>query len=245
MKLIKKLSKNREGIDYIVGDIHGAFTKLGMALRAINFDDGVDRLISVGDLVDRGVESPLYHHWLDKPWFHAVRGNHEDMAIKFAEGHWPLDNYIANGGEWNANNAISERNRIADDLLELPFIIEIETSKGTVGVIHANTRGNSWKYMLENIMLSHVQEHYIWSRDRIWNVGAALEGSNSQYVGYEGNYVEYEGDDVKYVRAVVVGHTPSRKVVKIGNVYHIDTMGWTPTGKFTFLNAETLEFIQA
>ena len=43
------------------------------------------------------------------------------------------------------------------------------------------------------------------------------------------------------VRAVVVGHTPLRQAVALGNVYHIDTAGWLPQGRFTLLDLTTLE----
>jgi hypothetical protein len=79
-----RLARNARGRDLIVGDIHGHFTKLAAALEAIGFDDSIDRLISVGDLVDRGPESLLALGWLAKPWFHAVRGNHEDMLCMYS-----------------------------------------------------------------------------------------------------------------------------------------------------------------
>lgn len=44
------------------------------------------------------------------------------------------------------------------------------------------------------------------------------------------------------VRAVIVGHTPLRQPVVLGNVYHIDTAGWLD-GHFTLLNLSTLQCI--
>lgn len=236
MELIKKLSRNLIGIDYVVGDIHGAFNSLYDAMDTIGFNPEKDRLISVGDLVDRGADSIEYWRLLKESWFHAVRGNHEDMAIKHFKGLWPSDNYIQNGGSWNFYSTIAEQTAAADDFSALPFMIEIETSKGIVGVIHANTRGDSWRYMRENIILPHVQEHSMWSRDRIWTAKYVKEDTDT--------FREYEGSDIKHIRAVIVGHTPNKKVIKIGNVYHIDTGGWHK-GVFTFMNAETLEFVQA
>jgi len=45
--------ENREGRDFVVGDIHGMFGHLRMLLKQVSFDAEVDRLFSVGDLVDR------------------------------------------------------------------------------------------------------------------------------------------------------------------------------------------------
>jgi len=48
---------NAVGRDFAVGDIHGCFSHLRRSLEAIGFDASVDRLFSVGDLIDRGPES--------------------------------------------------------------------------------------------------------------------------------------------------------------------------------------------
>ncbi|MBP5144082.1 metallophosphoesterase, partial [Pseudomonas chlororaphis] len=74
MNKIQRFEINTAGRDFAVGDIHGHFTKLQAALDAVQFDPTVDRLFSVGDLVDRGPESADVDTWLAKPWFHAVRG---------------------------------------------------------------------------------------------------------------------------------------------------------------------------
>ncbi len=47
-----RFSRNEIGRDFAVGDIHGCFEHLSRSLKAIDFDEGVDRLFSVGDLVD-------------------------------------------------------------------------------------------------------------------------------------------------------------------------------------------------
>jgi serine/threonine protein phosphatase 1 len=60
--------------------------------------------------------------------------------------------------------------------------------------------------------------------------------------------VRIESEDrsgVAGVVAVVVGHTPLERPVVLGNVYHIDTMGWRPNGYFTFLNLATLQAVSA
>ncbi|MCA4078770.1 metallophosphoesterase, partial [Pseudomonas kurunegalensis] len=54
---IKRFAANRAGRDFAVGDIHGHFTRLQAALDSAGFDPAIDRLFSVGDLVDRGPDS--------------------------------------------------------------------------------------------------------------------------------------------------------------------------------------------
>ncbi|WP_183132684.1 metallophosphoesterase, partial [Pseudomonas amygdali] len=53
---IKRFAENTVGRDFAVGDIHGHFTRLQVALDVAGFNPAVDRLFSVGDLVDRGPE---------------------------------------------------------------------------------------------------------------------------------------------------------------------------------------------
>ncbi|MTV47267.1 metallophosphoesterase, partial [Streptococcus pneumoniae] len=68
---------------------------------SVGFDGEKDRLFSVGDLVDRGIESHLVCDWIANPWFHAVRGNHDDFAIRHAKiGALDFENYTRNGGAW-------------------------------------------------------------------------------------------------------------------------------------------------
>src|SRR3990167_4053677 len=81
--LVHRYPPNDKGRDFAVGDIHGHFTLLQEALDRVEFDPEIDRLFSVGDLVDRGPECRQVLNWLAKPWFHPVRGNHDDYVCRF------------------------------------------------------------------------------------------------------------------------------------------------------------------
>lgn len=225
--LVKRFARNTTGRDIIIGDIHGCFTKVDAALQSIGFDpDAGDRLFSVGDLVDRGPESHLSIEWLEKPWFHAIAGNHEDMAIRWPNGMMPTDNYIANGGGWNVANTMPERVKFSDAFSTLPIAIELETDSGLIGIVHAECPFPSWQDFTASLedpatsktMLGSIIDAAQWSRERI---------------SY-GN-----GDIVAGVRAVVVGHTPMPNWTSLGNTIYIDTMGWR-AGEFTLLDAGTL-----
>lgn len=86
MGRFRRLLANIRGRDLAVGDIHGHFQRLEKCLEAVRFDPAVDRLFSVGDLVDRGPHSEAALEWLAQPWFHAVQGNHEALAITRVRG---------------------------------------------------------------------------------------------------------------------------------------------------------------
>ncbi|NOT83789.1 MAG: hypothetical protein HOP02_03200 [Methylococcaceae bacterium] len=80
---IVTLPINNQGTDYVVGDLHGCYQLLQDLLDKVNFDPACDRLISVGDLIDRGPDSLACLQLLAEPWFYAVRGNHEAMLANF------------------------------------------------------------------------------------------------------------------------------------------------------------------
>jgi serine/threonine protein phosphatase 1 len=239
MQLIKRLERNTKGRDLIVGDIHGYFSKLQAALDAVGFSpDAGDRLISVGDLVDRGPESDLVLDWIGQPWFHPVLGNHEDLAIKFAEGDLDPTLYVANGGAWAVSNPVDQRNILASAFAALPIAIEIETEAGLVGVVHAACPAPSWTEFAEALRVLEAEPDLmetmpalsliasaIWSRDRFQTMDDSI---------------------VEGVRAVVVGHTPMDTMSALGNTLFIDTGAWLPEARFpgrvfTVIDAATLD----
>ena len=74
------------GRDWVVGDVHGCFRTLRRALLAIDFEDGKDRLFSVGDLIDRGPNSIEALEWLEDGRFSAVvMGNHEAEMVRLMQ----------------------------------------------------------------------------------------------------------------------------------------------------------------
>ena len=92
----------------IIGDIHGCYQELMKLLDKVKFDRKSDRLISLGDLMDRGRQSyevfDFFCHLKGETGDRCViiRGNHEDMMMNAARypGDGPL--WKRNGG----NNTI-------------------------------------------------------------------------------------------------------------------------------------------
>lgn len=225
--LVHRFERNQHGRDWIVGDIHGHFNKLERQLRRAGFNPACDRLFSVGDLVDRGPDCDLVLDWLALPWFFPVQGNHEDMAIRWPNGHMPAGNYMQNGGGWNIANPPELQREIAECLAVLPVAIELETDAGLVGIVHADCPADFWSDFVAVLgdervsknMRNAVIDAAQWSRDRVDTGDASI---------------------VSGVRAVVVGHTPHRQMRVLGNVHFIDTFGWRD-GEFTLLDAATLQ----
>lgn len=234
--LVRRFARNTSGRDLVIGDIHGCFLKASAALADVNFDPARgDRLFSVGDLVDRGPESSDALDWLAEPWFHAVMGNHEDMAWRWGRPGCSMDRdlYAMNGGVWNIANTPPERMTVSDVMADLPLAIEVETASGLVGIVHADCPFASWGAFTDalrsfpGLTRSHrkaIKEVALWSRDRI-------------------NAEDKRG--VQGVLAVVVGHTPQEAPRWLGNVLYIDTAAWylggTTDREFAIVDLATLK----
>lgn len=206
--MFKHFAINTEGRDFVVGDIHGCFTLLAQRLEELDFDPTKDRLFSVGDLVDRGPESEQFEEWLAKPWFHSVRGNHEQMlidSVRDETGASMLRNiHPRNGQIWLAGLPTVEQQCYAVLCEELPIAIEVETPEGLVGIVHADCPLGDWNLFksLIDSNTDYFNEVAMWSRKRVTQ-------------GYEGV--------VEGVVRVYVGHTPMKHPIQLGNVVHIDT----------------------
>ena len=203
--MLKHFPLNEAGRDFVVGDLHGCFSRLQSRLDEIGFNPEIDRLFSVGDLVDRGPESENALEWLNKPWFHAVRGNHEQMVIDYAGGIGDSRIYIANGGAWFVGMTPFEQSEYAIAFNDLPIAIEVETKDGLVGIVHADCPVSDWAD-LGIALTGHSAESYaqlcMWSRDRA---------------------TQMWGNGVSGVERVYVGHTPMQQPTSLGNVHYIDT----------------------
>lgn len=154
LRLVKRLPANRYGRDFIVGDLHGCKKDLDRLLQLVKFDSSVDRLISVGDLVDRGQSSLECLLLLKSPWFHAVMGNHEQLLLSFfrswmTEGSSPDPyseagiSFLVNGGSWALHECDSNTrplqplNGLLSLAAALPQILVVGEGVERYNVVHA------------------------------------------------------------------------------------------------------------
>lgn len=219
-----RFSENREGNDYAVGDIHGNFTALQAELDRIGFDPRVDRLFSVGDMVDRGPESEEFWDWLQKPWFFAVMGNHEQMAIdavrEGALSHASIHHY-QNGGAWLYGLPTVDRECYAETIEDLPLIIEVETPNGLVVIVHAEVPYGNYDKFKQHF--PDESEHENMKATATW----ARTKAKSRNI-----------DIIPGCYKVIAGHTPRMEGVVIqGNMEYID-QGVCFGGKLTVRKIE-------
>lgn len=189
---------------FYVGDIHGEFLKLQDKLASICFNKDTDILISVGDLIDRGENSLACLELINEPWFHAVRGNHEELMIRSiidkCDNH--LSCWLNNGANWYFDLNQEDRmyaNDLAKIASDLPYVIEVLHRGKKVVVCHANYPNDEYTGEINKCDLHDI----IWDRSRIES---------------------FEKEEtIKGADHFVFGHTPLRIHTNLGNCHWIDT----------------------
>lgn len=208
---MKKFEINKIGQDYFVGDLHGYYDKFLHALTQVDFNFEKDRVFSVGDLIDRGPKSIQTLELLNKPWFNAVLGNHEEFMMWYPQryGTW-----VANGGHW-AIPVIESGNlsKYIKMVENLPLTMEVDTEWGKIGVVHAESH-QDWSKNGPN-----TRERNLWARTKIEYRDVGL---------------------VKGINLVVVGHTPVKSPIKLGNVVYIDVGAYFQEREVMLLTPEQL-----
>lgn len=201
---------NEHGKDYVIGDVHGRYDLVYQALEQAGFNKEIDRLFCVGDLIDRGQFSEHVLEFLQLPFVYAVRGNHEDMLLELYDNDTPSEDVLFYYGakiglHWWLDVSLEKRVQIIEALRKLPLVMEIETKRGHVGLVHADVGDNlTWEQFKEKIEQNdkHVIEEALWGRTRLtYDIKHQVEG----------------------IGRIYVGHTVQDNIRKLGNVVAIDT----------------------
>jgi serine/threonine protein phosphatase 1 len=202
----KKIPLNEDGRDFVLGDIHGAFDMVLRGMKQVKFDPSVDRILAVGDLIDRGQGSIRALGFLSQPYVHAVRGNHDhDFSTLtlaeirvLAEANWF-------GMSWAVDVPDAKLLALKAAFDDLPVAMQVETRLGPVGIVHGDIpQGMSWTDFVAALLRGDpkVTELALTGRKRI---------KSGDETGVPG------------IGRVYVGHTVQWKGPKrLGNVYAID-----------------------
>jgi serine/threonine protein phosphatase 1 len=225
---VRHLAANLRGQDYVVGDIHGHFPLLEQLLACIGFDPARDRLLCVGDLVDRGPENLRALEFLQKPWFYTVRGNHEQMMLAAVAGERPDESaralWYMNGGSWFDTVPAAEAKALLALVARLPYLLEVEqASGGHIGLAHADLPGNDWARAMARIAeaadADPVLEHVVWSRKRAGAIMRRMDGRAA-----------WRRLSPSGVERLFFGHTPMPAAIACGNTRWLDTGAFLPDG---------------
>lgn len=226
--IIQRFARNTAGRDFACGDVHGHFELLSGKLAMVEFDPSRDRLFAVGDLVDRGPFSVESVEWIGRPWFHSVPGNHEMIAMGVAAGRHDAEHYLKNGGLWFLKLTDEQRHAIAQVFATLPYAIEIDTSHGRVGIVHAEIQGNSWGQFIadfesatSNNKKRELIEKCLWSRKII----DAFDEDRTM------------PEPINDLHRLIVGHSIVDTPTTLQNILYIDT-GAYKTGNLTVIQID-------
>jgi len=202
---VRHFERNEQGRDFVVGDVHGMFAPLEVLLKDVSFDTNVDRLFSLGDLIDRGLESDKALEWWDYTWFYPILGNHEDMLMHRQKC---AHVWHSNGGQWWVAVNQADHGEYDKRVARLPLAIEVETDDGLVGLVHADVLGNCWRTFYQALAnKDHTStQTALWSRKRIDQYQRGVTPSL-----------------VSEVNHVYLGHTIVEDRTTFENVSYIDT----------------------
>jgi len=234
---VLKLEQNQNGRDFVVGDIHGNFDLFERLLLELDFNPENDRILSVGDSIDRGPDSHKAIGYYDNPWFYSVLGNHEEMLISAQAREYGIyEMWMQNGGDWSDNVPDDTLAEMSVFYQTLPLAIQVETEFGTVGIVHADVpREFSWPVLIEalenNTLSKRETKALMWSRDSYRKLRMARE--------YPGALKEVDIDDV---HRVYVGHSIVNTPASYGNMMFIDTGAYS-SGKLTAVDLSNEEVI--
>ena len=214
-------ARNTIGRDIVVGDIHGHFDVLEKALREIDFDTARDRLFALGDLVDRGPNSPAALEWLNQYWFNSVIGNHDLSHVLAAEREhisntWVLDMIVPTRDDWAANCAPAVYSALVAEFSRLPLAISIEMSLGNVGLVHAELPHGyrTWDSFVQAIDAESIDDGALWmaTSERLLDLLPVKTRADLKFF-------------VPDVLAIFHGHTIPwlKQPVKVGNHHYIET----------------------
>lgn len=223
----RRLPENRAGRDFVVGDLHGHRALLERALETLHFDPACDRVLSVGDLIDRGPDSLATLALIEEPWFHAVLGNHELMLLNYlgfyASRVHARKSFASGGGQWIAEAEGRHRKklrRLAERVAELPLALHVE---GTLpfNVTHGDLHplgGTQQSLFAEERVCVHVADSASASRA---NIADALQGALVA-LPFDRRSVQVSETPLGALPLTYVGHSPLTHVTVHNSYVYID-----------------------
>ena len=105
----------------VIGDIHGCFREFQALLQKVKFDRESDRLILLGDVIDRGPDSAMVLQECQilkrdmGERFIQLLGNHEDMML---DAYASFDRSL-----WNYNGGSTTRKNFYKYNMEIPPVL--------------------------------------------------------------------------------------------------------------------------
>ncbi|MBW1689665.1 MAG: serine/threonine protein phosphatase [Deltaproteobacteria bacterium] len=186
---------------FIIGDIHGCLGMLKRLIDDIQWEPSKDRLIFIGDYIDRGEDSRGVIEFVsaltkDAQSVQCLIGNHEQMLFDYLSGE-DTQTYILNGGGATLMSYNRARHSKEDPLIPPPHLEFLSSLVPMVElddyyIVHAGFRPHV-----------PIQEQTLF--DMLW-------------IRNEFLLSEYD-----FGKVVIFGHTPFNNPVVMKNKMGIDT----------------------
>lgn len=237
---------NPLGRDFIVGDVHGHAVLLDCLLDAIAFDRTRDRLIALGDLIDRGPHSrELLDRVEREPWLYSLRGNHEAMLSDSRFSVMSALLWHRNGGAWGQDIDPDDLQQLARRVAGLPLAMTLPLTDGRrIGLIHAEIPvAASWRIVDSPIESDGGDDELaawvlsaLWGRKRISAIEALQRlPTRSALRQQRLAAIRRALAPVADIDLVVAGHSYAvhRQPVACANLLFIDTGVFEPDGRLT------------
>lgn len=207
---------------FAIGDIHGCYDKLLSLMEKIDIDWGLDKMIFLGDYIDRGPDSyevVEYLIGLKKQHSNIVflKGNHEEMLENYLSGknRW---GYLHDGGQQTLDSYIKHRK---------------ERFGSPIPQEHLD--------FFHSLVLFHETDHYVFVHAGV-KKGIPLKKQTSEdLLWIRDPFVRSKAD---FGRRVVFGHTPFSEPLVEANKIGIDT-GAVFNNRLTCVRLPDLKFFSA
>jgi bis(5'-nucleosyl)-tetraphosphatase (symmetrical) len=214
----------------IVGDIHGCIEEFEEIIKLTSYDKAYDRLILLGDLIDRGPDSVAVVRKAREMGLESVMGNHEYKFLKWYRSNGK--NYDSQ--EYYANFSDEDINYIA----QMPTSIKIDDTI----IVHAGLRPGIplEKQSKDDLMyLRYIDSNQKFvSLKKISKIGKELAEAHFWTEFWTGP------ESIVYGHNVSSMETPLIEEIYPGTTcYGLDT-GCCFGGKLTALILETKEIVQ-
>lgn len=236
---------------FVIGDIHGEINKLKECLSKVSFNYEIDCLISLGDVVDRGLNSyEVIEELLKIKNLIAIRGNHDYCFLQgLLTGHYSLMNQ---GCKETISSYIKSLDLDKEVNIKMSgHLTDFELED--IPVSHYTFLKNQLPYYIDEFNNLYVHggynRHYLidkqphlsilwWDRDLLHSARSYESMKDKTYPFKNKNNFNQ----------IYVGHTPVQYFGKtvptlFANVWDLDT-GAGKRGLLTIMNLETKEYFQ-
>jgi len=240
----------KKGKTFVIGDLHGSHKGLLQCLSLSRFDNKVDTLISMGDIVDGWSEAyECVEELLKIKNLIAIRGNHDSVFLR-----WVVRGVHMFSWAQGANHVAESYAKHADrDIFVRPSNGAYVTNLTALDMpeSHVNFFKNQIDFYVDNKNRGFVHggftdprglgfedgDTYHWDRDlwQFFSLGFEKGVPHKQCAVYN---------------EVFIGHTPTLTISKTtpvtrGRVTNVDTGGGWIGGRVSIMDIDTHEFWQS